>query len=205
MSDHVFELLADFALNTLADAERDRVDAHVTDCDQCAAELATTHAALASVAAPLPGVSPCNLARGRLLDALGEGTRFDDFSERVARLFDIPVGKAQRYLARIDDPSRWAPGPGTGVFLLPINPGPKFEGSMSGFVKVNTGSEFPEHTHNGDEATIVLQGACKDPDGTIYRRHMDISYGRGSSHSFTAIEDISFIAAVRLAGGFQLA
>ncbi len=204
MSDHVSELISDFALDTLSEDQRSRFTAHIADCDQCAMELATTQKALTAMAAPLAASAPSPKLRDRLIEAIALGSRFDDFADRVAALFDLPVDKAKRYLDRIDDPSRWIEGPGPGVLMLPIRPGPTFTGSMSGFVKVHTGKEFPHHTHVGEEQSIVLQGACVDPDGTVYRRHQDIMYSPGSSHSFTVIEDLDFIAAVRLAGGFQL-
>lgn len=204
MSSHVSELLADYALNALTGAEHLAVEAHLGECGQCVAELVQIQAALTVVGTPLPATPPSATARQRLLDAIAAGGRFDDFAERVAELFDLPASKARDYLDRLDDPARWMVGPGHGVFMLPVRPGPRAAGTMSGFVKVAPGSEFPHHTHNGDETNIVLQGACADPDGTVYRRHMQMEFAAGSAHSFTAIEDVDFIVAVRLAGGFTL-
>ena len=138
--------------------------------------------------AKLPAVEPPDSGRSRLLSAAAEGNRFADFTERVAELFDIPVAKARKILDRIDDPARWTPGPGPGVTLLGTRPGAAYEGALCGFVRVAPGARFPQHDHLGAEDSIVLQGACTDSDGTVYRRYQDMHYDEGTSHDFEACE-----------------
>jgi anti-sigma-K factor RskA len=67
--DDIHELAAAYALDALDGDERDAFEAHLTDCETCAADVQTFRATAAALAYAEPGPEPSPALRTRLLDA----------------------------------------------------------------------------------------------------------------------------------------
>jgi quercetin dioxygenase-like cupin family protein len=127
-------------------------------------------ALLARLADILPRSSPDNETRSRLLATVGQGGRLHRFSAEVARLLDITEARARELLDGVDDKQSWEASALTGVTLFHVQGGPKTEGAITGFVRVETDGCFPMHTHSGPETVLIVQGRCRDSrDGAILR------------------------------------
>ncbi|MEM7608712.1 MAG: hypothetical protein AAF411_25445 [Myxococcota bacterium] len=112
----------------------------------------------------LPNVAPAAPPKGlrnRLLDAATLEGRFDRFVTELAAMLDLSELKARTLLNHIDAPGSFAAElPGTEFFWLPG--GPKTEGAVRGFVRVQVGAELPPHSHLGHETVMILQGIYVD-------------------------------------------
>jgi len=143
--------------------ERDdaRVDDDLTGIAELLLDLAADEAA--SAADRPPGL------RQALLEAASSQGRLWRFAEAVAGLADISVNRAQELLDSLDDPEAWERGLLPGVESLWVEGGPKAQGAIRGFVRVEEGVAFPEHDHLGPERVLILQGTVEDSRGFIYR------------------------------------
>jgi hypothetical protein len=136
---------------------KDELDGFGRDVEDAAA----VDLGLEYVATELPAVPPSADFRTRLLDAARTGERLARYAAPIAALLDIDSADAEALIARIDGPSAWfelLPG----IWLLPAPAGPLAVGSLRGFVRVGAGVEFPEHSHLGDEAVMIMQGYYAD-------------------------------------------
>jgi hypothetical protein len=164
-----------------------------------ASELARTKqtlAALSLAVSPRPAAS----GRARLVASLARKGRYGAFADRIARLFDLPLAKAEEYMQRIADPEAWRPGFVPGMLAIPVRPGPKYQGESSavaGFGKLVPGWRFPHHDHVGDETTIVLEGGFRSlDDGRETWRGDELWKPAGSDHEFVVLDGPHCIAAV---------
>jgi anti-sigma factor ChrR (cupin superfamily) len=55
------------------------------------------------------------------------------------------------------------------------------------------GATFPEHQHLGDETVLVLQGALRDCDGTVFGAGDVARMPVGSSHAFEVEGDLPLL------------
>jgi anti-sigma factor ChrR (cupin superfamily) len=64
--------------------------------------------------------------------------------------------------------------------------GPAVANAVRGFVKVEAGTNFPDHEHIGDEIVLVLQGSFVDTSRnlTFHAGDSDIMKA-GTSHAYT--------------------
>lgn len=213
------ELLALHALDALDADDAARVEAAVAADPALARELDALRAAAAAIAGELPVVAPPAGVKARLeasLDALTRPGRLDRFAARLAALFDVTVDKARMMLAWIDQPdqpdrahpgqpggaARWeAMAPGVSLMHLPA--GPACAGADCGFVRLEPGTTFPWHAHDGEEVTVVLQGRARDADGTALAPGAEMVLGASTAHDFHAegeVGDEPYIFAVRVFG-----
>lgn len=141
------------------------------------------------VTTDLPAVTPPADFRQRLLAAARPEDRFARYATQIAGLLDIDVPAAEALIARIDDASAWfdfLPG----ISLLPAPSGPLAQGALRGFVRVAAGLEFPEHSHLGDEAVMIMQGYYSDSvTGEVFGPGDVPRMPIGSQHSFRVFAD----------------
>ena len=81
--------------------------------------------------------------------------------------------------------------------------GPAVAGVHAGFVRVVGGMRFPRHEHLGEERVFVLQGSCRDEDGTVAKAGDEVVRAIGSSHDFVVHDGPDFIYLVLLQGGVK--
>lgn len=140
--------------------------------------------------------------RALLLDHLAGRVPFAGFKGRFARLFQVNEDEAERVLASIPTAAPWEP-------FLPVatlrhfQPGPALQqpGFDAGLVRFEAGSLFPQHSHQGGEVSLVLQGGFFDQ---LTRRHVGpgdlLELPPGSAHAFRIDPGEPCIAAVLLLG-----
>jgi quercetin dioxygenase-like cupin family protein len=119
-------------------------------------------ALLARLADLLPRTPPDGSTRARLLTTVGRGGRLHRFAPEVARLLDITEERARALLDGVDDKKSWEASPLDNVTLYHVDGGPKTEGAITGFVRIDPGCVFPLHTHAGPETVLIVQGRCRD-------------------------------------------
>jgi quercetin dioxygenase-like cupin family protein len=144
---------------------------------------------LAALADGLEPVAPPPALRSRLLDALTTKGRFARFAESTAQLLDIGLEQARALLDRLDDLSLFEPAfPGAAFFW--VDGGPRVTNAVRGFIRVEAGTDFPEHEHIGDEIVLVLQGSFVD---TTCKKTYDVGaqvlMPAGTSHAYTVPAD----------------
>lgn len=144
---------------------------------------------LECVTTELAAVAPPSDFRARLLSAARPEDRLARYAAPVAALLDIDVAAAQALVGRIDDPTAWIEFM-PGIWLLPAPAGPLAAGSLRGFVRVRAGVEFPEHSHLGDEAVMIMQGYYADSvTGQVFGPGETPRQAIDTQHSFRVLAD----------------
>ena len=137
----------------------------------------------------LEPLQPPAALRAQLLGELSGKGRFARFVESTAEMLDIGLEQARALLDRLDDLSLFEPAfPGASFFWC--EGGPSVANAVRGFIRVQAGTEFPEHEHIGDEIVLVLQGSfvdttCKKAYGVGARVLMPA----GTSHEYMVPAD----------------
>lgn len=131
-------LIGAYVLGALESEDRERLDAHVASCDDCARALARASEALTDLAG---AISPAPSLRQRILD-----------------LADAPVLPI--------DPRAYAwveVAPGVRVHPVEEDAARQFRAVL---VWASPGARYPRHRHLGDEEILVLSGRLRDQRGT---------------------------------------
>ncbi len=132
-----------------------------------------------------PSRQPSPNLRARLLQQATHEGRLSRFAETAAEMLDLTSEAAQALLDRIDDPSVWSPGLAPAMTLFHVQGGPRVQGAITGFVRIESGAGFPDHEHLGDEEVLIIQGTCLDSiEGKVYRPGDRVRMASGSAHSF---------------------
>ncbi len=142
---------------------------------------------LASIAKGLAPIAPSSAARSRLMASVKTTSRFAQFAAGVAKILDVAQDRAKTMLDAIDDAVSWVPSPLPMAALYHVDGGPRVANAITGFIKIKAGDSFPAHTHLGREIIMVVQGAYRDDDGSVYRAGAIIEKDAGTSHSFVAL------------------
>jgi len=151
-----------------------------------------------------PVITPPVALKARVFASIDEVSRFDALAQRLADLADLAVDKARELLRDIDDAARWMAGAADGVTVFHIEAGPKLEGAIVGFLRIEPGARFPDHTHIGEERAFVLQGAFESHDGVIRRAgELDVR-AAGTAHGFRCHGDKPCIFFVSVQEGIQI-
>jgi putative transcriptional regulator len=204
MSRHLHGRLDDFILGHMNHVEREEMEAHLAACEGCQLELAEAANLYADLGVALDPIAPSPGLRSRLLDAIPQAHgRFGSFALRIARLLDLTVEHVHQLLDSLEDPRTWEPGPYTNTELVHLVTGPAVAGAHAGFVRVIGGTRFPSHTHLGEERVFVLQGMCRDQDGTLCEPGQEIVKPVGSTHYFDVLDGPDFLYLVVLEGGVK--
>jgi hypothetical protein len=144
---------------------------------------------LAPLSDALEPIAPSAGLRARLLENIPATGRFSRFAESVAKLLDLGLDQARALLDTLDDESRYSKElPGISFFW--VDGGPRVANAVRGFLRVEAGTDFPEHEHLGVETVLVLQGTFTDParGQTFLPGDID-SMPANSSHAYTIPKD----------------
>jgi putative transcriptional regulator len=190
----VVELLPEFVLGTLPEAEAREVEAALAGSPALRQELDRVTEALAGAALALDPVAPPERARQRLMKALDGPERFAPFFAELARLVDLSVEAVKGVLARVDDPGAWLDAL-PGVRLFDFAAGPALGTVDAGFVRLAPGASFPKHRHLGDEVAMVLEGQMLD-GGATYGPGSVVPHAKDSVHDYTAAPDRDLVIMV---------
>jgi hypothetical protein len=167
---------------------KDELDAFERDLES-AALRDRADLGLSYVTTDLPAVHPPADLRERLLDAARAQDRLERYAEPICALLGIDRAEALALLGRIEDPAAWfdlLPG----IQLLPAPAGKLARGALRGFVRVRAGTEFPEHSHLGDEAVMIMQGYYTDTvTGEVFGPGDTPRMSMDTHHSFRVFED----------------
>ena len=206
MNTPMADLLALHAMGLLDEEEttivQEHLRAHPEDLEEVAANGDTFH----QLALDEEPVEPsANLLEG-ILAATETVSRFDDFVSTIAKLIGDTVERARALVSSLDEAGSWEPGPSPHSILVHFEPGPALAaGTLTGFVKVDAGAPFPEHTHIGKEAVYVIQGGLKDSDGTVVTRGQLREMDDGTTHDFVALDgpDLIYLVVLEKGGKFD--
>jgi quercetin dioxygenase-like cupin family protein len=159
---------------------------------------------LAGLGGVLPHQRPPDDLRLRLMQSLRHG-RLHRFAEQVAELLHVSVERARALIDGIDDPDVWERGPSDGVTLYHIDGGPEVADAITGFVRVEREQSFPEHSHLGDEAVLIMQGACRDSsNGEVHRPGDVVRTGVGHAHGIDVLPGPKLIYLAVVFGGIDI-
>lgn len=148
-------MLAAYAAGTLPHQYSVVVATHVSMCDECRAALAAHQAIGGAVMEETPMVAMSGSARSNIMARLDDSYTPEPVYER-AGIFPGPVMEALKGGA-----PRWKTlGMGVRQHILSSSR----EGSLR-LLFIPPGQAVPDHSHNGLELTLVLQGSFSDETG----------------------------------------
>ena len=190
----VRELLPLYALGALSPEEAAAVERAVEADPNLAAELESYLDVVA--------VTPPADVKARLMASAGGG-RFEQFSDRIAKLLDVTIDRARELLGLIERESSWE-HPVPGVSLIHFDGGPAYAAADCGFVRIAPGCKFPWHTHRGEEVSVILSGAMRDQDGRVLRAGDELVHQQDTQHELTAEGDEGVIYVARAMNGIEV-
>ncbi|HEY5925425.1 MAG TPA: cupin domain-containing protein [Kofleriaceae bacterium] len=190
----VRELLPLYALGALSPDEATAVERAVEADPNLAAELESYLDVVA--------VTPAADVKARLMASAGGG-RFEQFSDRMAKLLDVTIDRARELLGLIERPASWE-NPVPGVSLIHFDGGPAYAAADCGFVRIAPGCKFPWHTHRGEEVSVILSGAMRDHDGRVLRAGDELVHQQGTQHELIAEGDEAVIYVARAMNGIEV-
>ncbi|WP_299850434.1 ChrR family anti-sigma-E factor [uncultured Roseovarius sp.] len=148
-------LLLSYASGALAQPFALVVATHVSMCDECRARLGAHQSAGGAVLEHTDPIEVSGASKDRLLAQLDDAVEAEPIYERS----DIYPGPVMQLLG--GQPPKWKSlGMGARQSIL--------EESREGSVRllyIPPGQAVPDHSHNGLELTLVLQGAFSDETG----------------------------------------
>jgi hypothetical protein len=201
MSADIRELLPLYALGILETDEAAVVERAIAQDAALALELASYQASAELLVAP---VAPAPDVKVRLLASIG-GSRFESFSARLAKLYDVTVDKARELLGLIERPASWNQEAG-GIALVHFNGGAAYAAADCGFIRLEPGAVFPPHKHLGEEASIVIQGQLRDAaSGRLLGPGDELLQAEGSEHHLICEGTEPCIFAARALNGIEVA
>ena len=190
-------------LEAMSESDQRAALVHLDACARCTDEFRLSADTLASLALALPPVAPPPELRERMLRDVRRTNRFEQFVTSVAGIIDVTVDTARALLARLDDAAAWVPSPMPGVTLYHLDGGPAVAQAVVGFVRIEPAHQFPEHTHQGDEVMLILQGAVEER-GRVTRRGELVQMAQGTSHELKALPGPAFIYLGVAQNGFTM-
>jgi len=165
-------ILMAYATGTLPEAFNLAVASHVSLCDDCRAAVASYDA-----------------VGGTLMDDTPAAALSDQSLERALARLDVPEAKTpsrkatkpgtlpaplQDYVGGDLESIKWRPiGMGVKQAILPTS-----SDATARLLYIPAGVAMPDHSHSGNEMTLVLQGAFFDEDDRFARG--DVEFADGS-------------------------
>ena len=149
------QVLAAYSAGTLDEAFSLIVASHVSMCDECRADLAAYDAVGGAVLEGVEGVAVDDAALMATLALIDDMPDAIEKPKRAKSIFPAPL---EDYIGGGPDKVRWRRvGGGVKQAILPCD-----GKSTARLLYIPAGMAVPDHTHNGMELTMVLQGAFSD-------------------------------------------
>ncbi len=149
--------------------------------------------------------TPPRSLRGRLVETVSQpDQRYAPFWERLTSMFDLPLEAMRKVLSSAKEVTSWEAAPVPGVDLLHFDGGAQVATADCGLVRLAPGTQFPEHTHLGNELVFVLAGSYADSGGRVYSAGDVQEMPAGTSHSFMASPDDGCLFALVLVAGIEI-
>ena len=154
--------MVEYVLGQLEDERARELEQRLEREPALAEECAALAEVLAGLTDPSPDAGP--ELRERILASAVHERRFDGFSRRLGRLFDLGEDAVEALLAR----AVGAPGPGwlpyglPGAHVLPVACGPALGAAQGALVYLEEGVNLPRHRHGGVEQMLVLEGYARE-------------------------------------------
>ena len=164
-------ILMAYAAGTLPEAFNLMVASHLSLCDQCRAEAESYEALGGEVLAETPG-NDITMSDGALEATLsliaGGPVEAPVVASHPPGVLPKPL---QDYVGGDIDAIDWKPvGMGVKQAILPTS-----SEASARLLFIPAGAAMPDHSHNGVEMTMVLQGAFQDEDGYFARGDVEIA------------------------------
>jgi quercetin dioxygenase-like cupin family protein len=121
--------------------------------------------------------------------------RYAPFFDRLAAVWDLPVGGVQAVLERAKSPEAWRKTALPGLALLDVQGGERVRDADVHLVRFAPGMRFPRHRHPGNEALFVLEGSYRDSSGRVVVPGDLHAMSAGSEHGFVVARGEPCIAA----------
>lgn len=205
MTNRALELIPEYVLGTLSDAETREVEQALAASPELRAEAAEVREAFSKLATALPEPRPSPDVKKRLLRAITTEERYSPFAVALSKYWDLSVEKVRDILKWVDDGTKeWIDGPLPGIRLLDFDGGPRVATADVGIVRLPAGLHFPWHRHVGYEVNFVLEGTLKDYDGTLYGPGDCIEKPANTEHEFWVVSDGGALLAVVIEAGFEI-
>ena len=168
-------------------------------------ELRGTRDAMAAIGLLSSPLEPSSSLRERIVASASRDGKYGQFTDRIARLFDIDTAAAERLLQRIEAPEAWSEQLLDGVHVLSVDTGPNRRACTATIVKIAPGASFPFHRHLGEETMVMLDGGFRDPTSPTGQPHEgwygdELLQADGTGHALMAIGSAPCIAAVLIEG-----
>ena len=163
------DTLMAYVNGTLAESLSVVVATHLAICPKCrkSAELMEEMAGLFLMETETAGLTPAEEAMtGAILNRDQREDRVPDESHRARDYSDsgVPMPLAERMPAALDDIPWRTLIPGISHYPLPRTGSEKTKGTLR-LLKIAPGKTMPEHSHSGQELTLILRGSYIDDLG----------------------------------------
>lgn len=160
------DTLASYAAGTTSDGVSLLVASHLTYCTKCREEVARIEALGGSLLESLTASEPVTASDGPSLEAtfalIDAAPEFDVDPASKFHGEKVPATVLSAIGANEDD-IRWKfRFPGLSVYDFS-----GYDGETVQLLRAKPGTTIPSHTHNGEEATLVLTGQLQDGDDVL--------------------------------------
>ena len=205
MTTSLQDMLWEYALGTLSDADTETVEQALAGSADLRRELAETTDALGSLALDAQPILPSASVRERLMTSIGAGAeRHAPFLSALQRVFDLSRDAMTAVMQRAEKLTEWEAGPYPGSQLFHFDGGLAVAGADCGLVRFPAGFEHPRHDHLGDEEVVILEGHQTHDDGVTYGPGDVIAKQPGDQHAFRVHDDSDCLIAIRLDVGIEV-
>ncbi|MEO1000057.1 MAG: ChrR family anti-sigma-E factor [Pseudomonadota bacterium] len=194
-----FDMLSAYAAGTLSDGMSLLVASHLTYCPECRARVAEIEALGAAAFASAPEPQPINGASDAMLDAIfaeidtGPGPA----KPAVEPGSPLPAPIRSEIGVRFDDLPWKFRLPGLHECMLE-----GFDGEEVSLLRARPGVRMLSHTHQGEEATLILSGAMRDGERTYRRGDVAIA-DSDDDHRPEIVGDEVCVCLIVMSGGMQ--
>lgn len=177
--------LIEYALDLLDAPTRDEAERAIGADAGAKARLSELRHDLGLIALAPEPVAPTPALRERILDATAPQPRYGGMVARLSAFLDLAAEQVERLLLNTHQIARpiWktlAPG----ISVMPIKAGPARRSQRCALVLMEADTQFPSHTHPGDEWALLIDGHVRESTGRELHSGDHLYKPAGSTHAF---------------------